>query len=259
MFALIAIYSLVSIARLWNRKNLLSQPYFLALNFLVLLLAVSRSVYLFVDAYNSNALLPPLAAYLLNAVVFPCLTSTFSLMFSALLAATRMTFISKSVTSAKLVAVVIAVHFLLSFTTDILTGLHLDARVLLFVCQVFYVLWGLVIFFGFTIIFSRLYKAALLRQNLMDKHTSRKLGLSNKQHKPPKLTLSLGVKVTLVSAIFGLATVALLVYGMVDVYGVFNYKSRLEPWKWWAYHTTFRLLEIAICITISFVATQPFR
>lgn len=237
----------------------MSQPYFLALNFLIMLLATSRSVYFFVDAYNSRSLLPTLAAYLLNAVVFPCLTSSFSLMFSALLAATKMTFISKSVTSAKLVIVVIVVHFLLSFTTDILTGLHLDARVLLFVCQIFYMVWGILLFFGFMIIFARLYKAAILRQSLMDKHMSRKLGLSNKQHKPPKLTLSLGVKVTLVSSIFGLATVALLIYGMVDVYGVFNYKAQLRPWKWWAYHTAFRCLELAICITISFVAMQPFR
>ena len=261
-FGVVALYSLFSIIRLWKRKHLLSQKYFISLNLLIFLMGSTRSVYLLVDGYNSKQVYPEIVSYMLYTLFLPCVTSTFSLLFLSLLAATRMKFISPSIQKTKVILCVIFVHFALAIVTDVLTVCHLDARVILFVCQVFYIVWGLFLFVGFMYIFGRLYKAAVDRQAQMNKYALKKLGGSTKQNYKPenhKLTLSLGTIVTLISSILGLLTVVLLIYGMVDVYGVFEFGRVPEPWRWWGYHTTFRALELAICITVSYVATQPFR
>lgn len=258
-FALISLYSLLSIIRLWKKKHLLSQPYFISLNFLVLMIGCFRAVYLLVDAYNSWHTFPHMLAYLLNSTLFPCITSMFSLLFCALLAATRMTFISKTVQKPRLILLVIGTHFTLSVVADVIIGLGFDARILLFVCQAVYIAWGLFLFTGFMIIFRRLYHAAISRQKLMNKYMLSRYSLSSKHQHSHKFTLGVGVKVAFVSALFGVVTVALLIYGMVDVYGVFKYHEDVDPWKWFAYNTVFRALELCMCITVSFVATQPFR
>lgn len=262
-FGVVALYSLFSIIRLWKKKHLLSQKYFIALNLLVMLMGATRSVYLLIDAYNSNRVYPNLIAYMLYTLFLPCVTSTFSLLFLSLLAATRMKFISPSIQKTRVILSVILMHFILAITTDVLTVCHLDARVILFVCQLFYIAWGLFLFVGFMYIFGRLYKAAKDRQNQMNKYALKKLGTPSIKHnfKPErhKLTLSLGTIVTLISSVLGLLTVLLLIYGMVDVYGVFVVDKKPEAWRWWGYHTSFRALELAICVTVSYVATQPFR
>lgn len=257
-FALVAIYALLSIIRLYKKKHLLSQPYFISLNVMVFLIGILRSLYLLVDPYNYPQIFPLVASYLVYNTVLPCVTSAFSLMFLALLAATKMSFISKSVTKVKVILLVIFVHFILSISADVLLGLQLDARVLLFVCQVLYLIWGVILFIGFMVIFKRLNAAAELRQKLMHKHLMRKFGLSAKQHPQQKLTLSLAVKVTLFSSLMGLLTIVLHLFGMIKVYGVF-YQASPKAWEWWGYHTAFRTVELLICIAISYVATQPFR
>lgn len=261
-FGVVSFYSLFSVIRLWKKKHLLSQKYFISLNLLIFLMGASRSIFLLVDGYNTNQTFHEFVAYMLYTLFLPSVTSAFSLLFISLLAATRMRFISPSIQKTKVILAIIILHFGLAITTDILTVLHLDARIILFICQIFYIVWSLFLFAGFMYIFGRLYKAAVDRQRQMNKYALKNMGASGKQNYKPerhKLTLSLATIVTLVSSILGLLTVILLIYGMADVYGVFEQDRVIEPWKWWGYHTAFRTLELAICITVSYVATQPFR
>lgn len=262
-FGVVALYSLLSVMRLWKRKHLLSQPYFISLNIMVFVMGSIRSVYLLVDAYNVNETFPTIVAYILYTLFLPAVTSAFSLLFISLLAATKMKFVSPSIQKVKVIILVIVMHFGLAITADVLTAVKLDARVVLFVCQIFYIIWGLFLFVGFMYIFGQLYKAAKDRQVLMTKYAMRKMGVPpSKQNSKPehhKLTLSIGTILTLISSILGVLTVVLIIYGMVDVYGVFDHSKTPEAWRWWGYHTAFRTLELAICITMSYIATQPFR
>jgi len=180
------------------------------------------------------------------------MTAAFSLLFFSILAATQLTFISPAITKVKAIIGVICVHFLLALTTDILIGYHQDARIILLICQLFYAMWGLFLFIGFMVLFGRLYRASLSRQKLLCSHLGRKAGGKR------RLTLSLAVIMTFLCSLYGLLTVLLLIYGMADVYGVISYHQP-EPWKWFAYHTAFRIIELAIASTISYIATQPFR
>ncbi len=76
--------------------------------------------------------------------------------------------------------------------------------------------------------------------------------------KQPKFTLNLAIKVTFVTAIFGFLFAGIMIYSMFGVYSVLS-KGRPAPWPWWWFKSSMRLVELAMCVTMSYVATQPFR
>jgi hypothetical protein len=76
--------------------------------------------------------------------------------------------------------------------------------------------------------------------------------------KTPKLTLNIAIKVTLLTSMLGLIMAALMIYGMAGVYSIFS-QSIPDPWQWWGFKFGLRLVELGMCATMSYVATQPFR
>ncbi|KAI8511312.1 hypothetical protein Bbelb_104120 [Branchiostoma belcheri] len=258
LFALLALYSLVSMVRL-TRKHLLSMGYFLALNFLMLLMGASRAVYMFVDAYNSLKLLHPALSYFLFSVGFPCMTSAFCLLYLALLQTTKMQAMSPKVYQTCVMVSIIVLHFGLSVATDLIIGFLGTAKILMLVCQGVFAIWGIILAFSYFFIFRRLYRSARHRMKELQRMSLSKSKLPgiNPIKKKPKTRLGTAVKVTLVTAILGLLCSLLQVYAMVEVFGIF-YKQP-EPWPWWGFQTAFRLCEFFMCVTMSYVATQPFR
>ena len=263
LFVVLGLYCVVSVIRLWSMDHLLSRHYFLTLNVLVIFICAFRAIYLLLDAYNSNGLFPVIVDYCLYNTVFPCTTAVFSILFYALLLATRLRVLSPKVQKLWVLIVIIAFHFVLSFTTDIVVGLYSSASVLLFVCQVFFIIWGLFMFIGYLIIFKKLYTVAINRQKAIKATTKEKKlngAMMSFQEKVPKqrYTIGLAVKVTFVSAVFGLGIIGSELYGMFGVYGVMH-SNKPEPWPWWAYHTVVRTLELLMCSCVAYVAAQPFK
>ncbi|XP_064631857.1 uncharacterized protein LOC135490585 [Lineus longissimus] len=260
-FAILAVYSVVSILRLWQKKQLLSQGFFIAVNVVLAMMGIFRAVYFLIDGYNSHEVFSPDAVdYFVYTIGFPFLTSAFCILFLALLQTTKVQFMSPRIQSSRILAVVISAHLILSVTTDAVVGSIASARALMFVCQLVSVMWGILLFAGYFYIFKTLYSAALRRQKDLLKLSLGKLRLPGIKpiHKPPRLTLGLGVKVTLVTAITGLLYAALQMYAMIGVYGVFS-KSIPAPWPWWCFKFSLRILELVMCFLMSYVATQPFR
>ncbi|XP_002737848.1 uncharacterized protein LOC100375776 [Saccoglossus kowalevskii] len=262
LFALLALYSLVSMIRLRSRR-LLSQGYFIALNFIMLVMGIDRAVYLLVDPYNSRQLFPAPLAYFLHSLAFPCLTSAFSILFLALLQSTKMQLVSPKIQKVKILTSIICVHFALSVSADLIVGFTSQAKILLLVCQAAFVLWGLLISCSYIYIFKRLYSSTVHRLREMRKMSLQKAVYALPGIRPirkkPRTSLGTAVKVTLVTASFGLLCCGLQLYGMVDVYGLHARHEAPQPWPWWIFQFTFRLCELGMCVTMSYVATQPFR
>ncbi|XP_076447571.1 uncharacterized protein LOC143284613 [Babylonia areolata] len=264
LFSCVGVYTLVCVVRLWRIHRLLSRRYFVSLNLLMLLLCASRAVYLAVDGYNSNGTFHPSVDYFLYSITFPCLTSAFSIQLYALLQATKMQFLPPTIQKMSVLVTVVVVHFALSLVTDVVVGVLAGMQIMLFVCQLFFILWGLLLFAGYAYIFRRLYLQAVKRQKNVVLHQHAQGaggggGGGGGLVKPkPKFTLSVAVKVTFCTAMLGVVTVCLEVYGVVGVYRNFS-EERPQPWPWFLYHTALRLVEVLMCATISFVASQPFR
>ncbi|XP_064606717.1 uncharacterized protein LOC135471417 [Liolophura sinensis] len=278
-FSLLAVFSLISIIRLWRIKHLFSQKYFISLNLLMFLMGVIRGVYLLVDGYNSRQIFSRVLDYFLLSTGFPCLTSAFSILFFALLQATRMQLVGPKVQKIQVLIAIIVCHFGISIITDVVVGYFYGARIMLFLCELISVLWGLFLVIGYCYIFRRLYAAALKRQRVMERlsnvRSSRSPGVNGtsqniSDRKPSrtdssvtvkpsqKYTLSLAVKVTLGTAILGLVYIGLEMFGMFGVFGVFSQKVP-EPWPWWGFEFGLRLVELFMCVTMSYIGTQPFR
>ena len=64
-FAVLAVYSLISILRLYKHKNLLSLAYFLSLNAIMALMGITRALYFLVDGYNTRGTFHPVLYYFL--------------------------------------------------------------------------------------------------------------------------------------------------------------------------------------------------
>ena len=263
LFTLLGLYCLISVIRLWRMEHLLSRHYFLTLNVLVICICIFRAMYLLVDAYNSNGTFPVILNYFLYSTVFPCLTAVFSILFYALLLATRLRVLSPKVQKLWVLIMIILFHFVLSLTTDVVVGLFSSASIMLFICQLFFALWGLVMFIGYLLIFKKLYTVALNRQkalNALSKEKKLNGSMISIQEKKPKqrYTIGLAVKVTFISALFGLACIGFELYGMFGVYGVMYSKKPL-PWPWWTYHVIVRTMELLMCACVAYVAAQPLK
>ncbi|XP_054752353.2 proline-rich transmembrane protein 4-like [Lytechinus pictus] len=262
LFALLAVYSLGSIIKLRERR-LLSHGYFIALNLLMLLMGVIRAVYLLVDAYNFKGIWPNVVAYLFLGTGFPCLTSAFSILFMALLQSTKTRLVPPSIQKPKYLAVVIISHFAFAFIADVVVGLFASAAALLLACQVAFVVWGVFLTVSYLVIFRRLYRSSVRKFREISRLSVRTSSIILPGERPlikPRNNWGSAIRITLVTAFLGLLIAVLQVYGMLVVYGpVGGQKQIPDPWPWWGYQFTFRVLEFLMCALMSYVATQPFR
>ncbi|XP_063443315.1 proline-rich transmembrane protein 4-like [Mytilus trossulus] len=265
IFLLLGLYSVYNIIRLWRIEHLLSRNYFVTLNVLVTLQCLLRGLYLVIDAHNRNGTFPMIVNYFLYSTAYPCLTSAFSILFYALLLATRVQVVSTRIQKLSLLIGIITFHFALSITTSVIVGLFFSAQVLLLVCQFFYVIWGTVLFIGYFHIFNKLRLAAMFRNKnsasiykasfaSKDGKTS---GRSMKKKSKNRYTLNTSVKITFAAAVFGLLCVMLEVYGIFGVYRLYIDSHIPEPWPFFSYQFLLRFVEFLMCCLMVYVASQP--
>ena len=90
---------------------------------------------------------------------------------------------------------IVAVHFAISIVTDVVVGMYAGMQIMLFVCQLFFILWGLFLFFGYAYIFRRLYLHAVKRQKNVLQNGLNFNGSGGLAKPKSKFTLSVAVKV----------------------------------------------------------------
>lgn len=149
----------------------------------------------------------------------------------------------------------IAVHFLISLTTDVLVGFYTDVRIILFVCHTYCITWSLFLFLGYVCIFRKLHCQALKHEE-DDSDNPPRMSPYSAEKSRSSSTLTSAVKVMLCVAICGLVVTGLCIYAIVEVYRVFT-PGRPSPWTWWFYHTAVRIFEVCICLTLIYVMSLP--
>lgn len=97
-----------------------------------------------------------------------------------------------------LLMTIVVVHFAISIATDVVVGMYAGMGIMLFVCQLFFILWGLFLFFGYAYIFRRLYVHAVKRQKNVVQNNGSVYGGGGGLAKPKaRFTLSVAVTVSL--------------------------------------------------------------
>ena len=147
IYLLLALYA--GISMLEFRRRLRIQQYILAINWILLILGLSRALFLFIDAYESTGKLPTPLTRVLYGIAFPCLTSSYSLIQLVFMRITKVNMGSSKLQNYRVLAAIITTHFTIVIVIDITVAYRNNLKWLLMLCQSFFITWGLILCFGF--------------------------------------------------------------------------------------------------------------
>ena len=264
--------------------------YFTILSCLVLILGLSRGLFMTVDAYNSKGTFHPAVAYGLRSASLPCFTASFYLIFVAWLKATRMQH-AQAIQRPLTMAIVLGAQFVTSLAFDLAAGFSLKAAYLQLVCQACFVVLSVVLSILFCFLFARIYRATVVNRRRIlrasqrayvvpqnkcpcctDHESSKSYQLSdtctqsqNTHVKANKqvtshghIALPTGAKVIFASAVL-LSLLALQnLIGMLTIYArQAMTQNHPDPWPWWAYEMCLRANEIALIVAILYTVLKP--
>lgn len=245
-FSVLAITSSIALVQAHKKRGFGRKPFVLAINSLLLILGVTRALYLLIDPYESkqNGIgIPRWVAQFLFNIAFPCLTSSFALIFIVFLRVSKFRLVPKSLNARVLVAVIVF-HFALVLVADIAAAIDYgNVVILLIICQLFFIIWGLVL--SATFIYSGL--KVINQAKNVEKQLETQRGANT----------SKVAKVTIVTSCLGLAISALQLYSLVSVYRFYDDFAEPPPWSWWAFQTCARLIEVAMACTVAFCVMKP--
>lgn len=146
-FAFLALKSLWALIRPPDMINSFAgRNLFYAINFLLMALGTTRSLYLWIDPYESEENIPNCPLWIIRplfGIAFPCLTSAFCLVHVAFLEVAKIQVGSPKLKSPIFVGSIIFVHFSVVIVSDTTTAIKADRTELLIVCQSFFIVWGL--------------------------------------------------------------------------------------------------------------------
>lgn len=246
-FTLIALFSVYKIVRFNDSTNLFTQSYFLAIHLLLTFICTLRCFYLFYDAYNLGHSLPESVSNVLTFLPSSLLTVAFSMLILYMFRCTiAQSLYQNKFWSPLIITIAFLIHITLSlsfYIFDRLLGFTSNSKVLSLICQCVYiivcVLLGLCYMYVYRVIKLQL-------------HISGTKSISN--HSTTDIAVS-----TLKTAITTtIATALLFIFmGFIQLYGIFKIRGHLQPnfWLWWCWEFFVRIIELIICILISWVAS----
>ncbi|KFM72451.1 hypothetical protein X975_11088, partial [Stegodyphus mimosarum] len=218
-----------------------------------------RALYLLYDPYNLTGKYPTVVSRILLNITLPCLTSGFSILVLSFLNSTKTQFLWSKFQRPSVLSLIIMFIFSVFLTVEVIVHVLDVSNVLLIACQILLLLGATLSSVCYFFTFKKLLHRALRKQGEMIRLTFTKLHIDGAQlpKKLPKPTLGLAVKLVLVTSILQLMLCSIIPFGMIFLQGLFIEMKRPDPWLWWGYHLSCRILELMMCGTMSFIATQP--
>lgn len=244
LFLILVFCSMVSIARIRAFKKLLTCGYFVTIHGLLIIIGCVRSAYLLYDPYNVNGTLSIQVSGLALNIVFPLLLTVYSVLFLFLLRATDVKTVFYNLQKSSLLAIFIC--FYMAFCIIVL--FYSEAHILSLVSKCIYILLCVILGVTYVCLYRSMTNASLRKQGTI-------FGASFHEHRP---TLAHSVRVTLATSMLSLLMASVQLYGMVGVYEMLG-KDQPNPWLWWGYQFSVRVIEISTCFLIFWASIQPLR
>ncbi|XP_015929304.1 uncharacterized protein [Parasteatoda tepidariorum] len=261
MFSVIALYLFISLLRVKTFIPLLRTCYYVTINSIIFLTCILRAFYLFYDPYGFFHKLPVVVSQVLLKITVPCLTSAFCFLVLSLLSFTKTQLFSPNLQTPSVLAVVVV--FVISLSITLETAIHVFqiSNIFLLLCYSIAISFGGFSSISYFFVFNRLHHRALRKQGEMIRVTFTKMHIDGARlpKKLPRPTLGLAVKLVLMVAIFQIILCSLVPYTVLFLQGLLPKVTTPTPWLWWSYQLSCRILELMICATISFIATQPLK
>ena len=262
LFSVLAVRSFLVLAQVRTRQGFGRKPLFIAINLLLFTLGATRALFLFLDPYSSatnNIEIPGWITTLVFDLAYPCLTSSFCLIHLAFIEVARIQVGPNRLHDLRFLGSIIAIHFAIIIIVDTTTAIKPDFLPLLpLVCQLFFILWSLVLSASF--IYSGW---KVICQATVVQHQLERIELGNSARRAikqrPRKTSKVA-KVTLATSVLAFVCCGLQIYSLIVVYGMHGKNGcPPSPWPWLVFQTCFRLVEFCMACTIAYSVMQPSK
>lgn len=207
----------------------------------IFIFSSTRAVALFVDPYGSTKRFYLVVTQLLFALGHPCIISALSLLLLVLIDTTKMNIAPPKFQRVKFIIPVLISHIALVVVTDLVVVYFLEAKILLLMCQIYFLVLGLLLAVGYVRVGWK------IRTNIRANINS-KCAVDNNMRRLQYLITA--------CAVASGGIMVLTIYGAAGVFGVYSDVRFVEAWPWWVFQTCNRLLEITICVVVLLMNTK---
>ena len=256
-FSMLAIISLLCIVRVNMSNYLLPRGYYVTAHLLVFLSSFFRCIIFFHDPYASSQKLPVALSDVLFNTGIPCITAAFSVVVLALLSCAGIILLPLNLQSPLVFGIISFIYISSSIVTDVLAGVFSQyewSGALRASVQALTAGWTAAMCLGYMIIFYRIEKVAARQRNdiMRLSYARNNSELSASMGRISAYSLSRAARLILVASFCGLALAVLQVYGLMTPDALIHLPPK-EPWIWFGFQTSCRLLEIIMwsCICVA--------
>ena len=280
LFFGVAVFSCICVVKIKHRaRGMTLANYFLAVCLMLMTFSVSRTLYLFLDPYESHTVLdlPVLLSRIIFAIGYPCLTSALSLIHFAFLEVNKLRLISRRLQNVKFLVSVIASHFVIVLVVYLVITLAPKLARLLILCQTVLISWWFILaacflysgwkvnwesqitakFFSSTVVKDR--TASTLSSASLDPQSysvtvEQAKTLSGDQNKPSKGAQKIA-RISGFVSLLALLNFGAELYSLFSLYKLYDFEGEnvVDHWPWWGYQTVSRILDFFLCLVIAYV------
>lgn len=210
------------------------------------LFCLTRSLCLCIDAYHWRQITPVVVVNVLWGVGQPCIIAAYTLVFIVMRNALTLKQRFQKWYNTRNIAIATLPYFIFALCAELTLSFVPAFKGLAFTCQLLYILFGVSLTVFYSMISFLLWKKLSIASNQWATEATRNRGKRTR-----------AIFRTCVAAVFGgVAIWAMQFYAMTSVYGVFSDARSVSAWPWWAFQTTFRIVEIYMVVVLCYAVND---
>ncbi|XP_022790133.1 uncharacterized protein LOC111329651 [Stylophora pistillata] len=247
LFTLLTLYAFCSLFRFRRMAGAKQKVHLLFVSCAVITAGLGRALVLFWDPYTSkksSSAIQNLAVFISWGIGTACITSAFSIILLIFLETTKITLGPPKLQNLPLLVSITLANIVYVSVSDVVVWFYSKAKVMIFICHITFVIWGLALSVGYFIAGFRMWQN--LNSTLQARNfTDRDIG------KLKRLFFFMSA-----ASVFGLGNFSISLYVSVGELGVFASDRFAKSWPWFSMQTILRTMEIILCGLIFQIAAD---
>ena len=251
LFTLLTLYAVFSLSRFRRMANAKQKVHLLVVSCALITAGIGRALVLFWDPYTSkksSSAIQNVVVFISWGIATACITSAFSIMLLIFLETTKITLGPPKLRNLPLLVSITLTNIVYVTVSDVVVWFYPEAKVMIFICHITFVIWGLALSFGYFIAGFRMWqnlKSTLKARNFTDPCLLQDAG------KLKRLFFFMSA-----ASVFGLGNFSISLYVSVGEFGVFAGDRFAKSWPWFSTQTILRTMEIILCGLIFLIAAD---
>ncbi|KAG8440112.1 hypothetical protein GDO86_006051 [Hymenochirus boettgeri] len=228
--------------------------YLAVLHLLLIFVGSSRAFALFYDAYGHQDRLPIFIAILLHELAYPCMTTSFSIVFHLISSRCLINYSTSNVLRLSILSASAFIYFVVSAGAVVLIDFLQKFAFLLLVSHGVYIVLTVLLSLSFFIFCCLTHMQCTQMYDL--KNSAPPIEYSSVYPFANSKDFSRASHIIIVSAFFGLLNAVLQLYAMLYAMG-YGGSVVFGPWLWWTFQLSSSLCEVGACLPLAVVGAYP--